>query len=52
MRRAIYAEIEPQIRPQQDSVIRLVTDTLKSRVYAQVTFVNVLGVEIPSAVLE
>jgi len=51
MRRAIYAGIKVEIQPQQDRVISFVTNVLKGRVYAQVRFVNVLGVEIQSTVL-
>ena len=52
MRRAIYAGIKPQVQPQQNRVENFVTNALRGRVYARVTFVNVLGVEIPSASLE
>jgi hypothetical protein len=51
MRRAIYAGIKPQIEPQQTRVVAFITDVLMGDVYAQVGFVNVLGVEIPSTVL-
>ena len=51
MRRAIYAGIKPQIEPQQSRVVTFITDVLRGEVYAQVGFVNTLGVKIPSTAL-
>ena len=51
MRRAIYTGIKPEIEPQQSRVATFITDVLNGEVYAQVGFVNVLGVEIPSTAL-
>ena len=49
--RAIYTGIKPQIEPQQSRVVTFITDVLKGEVYAQVGFVNTLGVKIPSTAL-
>lgn len=52
MRRAIYDDLAPRIRPQQDRVVAFVENELNGNVRARILLVNTLGVEIPSKGLE